>query len=313
MGEVSFSFFYFYLCIRGNFLLFICGIMVSCKKILKMTSAKKQLSFDKNYLIYFINSTAAFISTYFIISFLRSLFTILIANECDINSLLFLNRIGFLIPQNSNVWTFDTTLSIYFSGPFFSFLLGAILSIYYLTKKKKHTLFNIFLFWAFINAFNFFFAAVLADLITNTGIVYALNSMNFGQPIQIIIYISVIYLMIHLGALSIKVFVFSSDPYFIKTFQNRIKYLFSSILLPWFFGSLIILSIITPPFSKYYFFLLLLMFLFLISVLYPKNYSLKTENKVHKKNKINWFFIIINIVLVFLLRYFLNSGINLFE
>ena len=286
---------------------------ISCKKILKMTSDRKQFSLDKNYIIYFINSTAAFICTYFIISILRSFATILIANECDINSLFFLNRIEFLIPQNSNVWTFDATLSIYFSGPFFSFLLGAILSIYYLTKKKKNTFFNVFLFWAFINAFNFFFAAVLTDLITNTGIVYTLYSMNLGQSIQISIYISVSYLMIHLGALSIKVFVFSSDPYFIKTFQKRIKYLFSSILLPWFFGSLIILSIITPPFSQYHIFLLLLMFLFLISVLYPKNYFLKTENKVHKENKINWVFIITNIVLVFLLRYYLNSGINFFE
>lgn len=278
-----------------------------------MSSDRKQLSLDKNYLIYFINSTAAFISTYFIISILRSLFTILIANECDINSKLFINRIEFLIPQNSNVWTFDATLSVYFSGPFFSFLLGAILSIYFITKKKKHKFFAIFLFWAFINAFSFFFAAFLADLITNTGIVYALNSMNFGHSIRIIIFISITYLMIHLGALSIKVFVFSSDPCYIKTFRKRIKYLFSSILLPWLFGSLIILSIITPPFSKYYIFLLLLMFLFLISVLYPKNYSLKTENKVHKKNKINWVFIITNIVLFFLLRYYLNSGICLFE
>jgi len=277
-----------------------------------MTSAKKQFLGDKNYFIYFINSTAAFISTYFIISILRSFTTILIAYECDINSLLFLNRIEFLVPQNSSLWTFDTTLSVFFSGPFFSFLLGAILSIYYLTKRKKNNFFNIFLFWTFINAFGFFFASVLADLITNTGIVNALNSMNFGHSIRIIIFISVIYLMIHLGALSIKVFVFSSDSCFTKTFRKRITYLISVILMPWFIGSLFILLIITPLFSQYYIFLLSLMILFLISVLYPKNYYLKTENEIHNKNRINWIFIITNIVLIFVLRFYLSSGINLF-
>jgi len=277
-----------------------------------MKQANKQLFLGKDYLIYFINSTAAFISTYFIISILRSLAGILIAYECDINSLLFLNKIEFLVPQNSNLWTFDSTLSVFFSGPFFSFFLGAILSIYYLTKRKRNTFFDIFLFWAFINAFGLFFSSVLADLITNTGIVYALDSMNFGHSIRIIIFISTIYLMIHLGALSIKVFVFSSDSVLIKTFRKRITYLISIILLPWFFGSLIILSIISPPFSKYYIFILLFMVLFLISVLYPKNYSLKTENRIHKMNRINWIFIISNVVLILLLRYYLNSGINLF-
>ena len=277
-----------------------------------MKQANKQLFLDKDYLIHFINSTAAFISTYFIISILRSLAGILIAYECDINSLLFLNKIEFLVPQNSNLWTFDSTLSVFFSGPFFSFFLGAILSIYYLTKRKRNTFFDIFLFWAFINAFGLFFSSVLADLITNTGIVYALDSMNFGHSIRIIIFISTIYLMIHLGALSIKVFVFSSDSVLIKTFRKRITYLISIILLPWFFGSLIILSIISPPFSKYYIFILLFMVLFLISVLYPKNYSLKTENRIHKMNRINWIFIISNVVLILLLRYYLNSGINLF-
>ncbi|MBI9036841.1 MAG: hypothetical protein JEY97_01795 [Bacteroidales bacterium] len=277
-----------------------------------MTSAKKHFFLNKNYFIYFINSTAAFISTYFIISIFRSFTSILIAYECDINSLLFLNRIEFLVPQNSSLWTFDTTLSVFFSGPFFSFLLGAILSIYYLTKRKKNSFFNIFLFWAFINAFGLFFSSVLADLITSTGVVYALNSMNFSHAVRVIIFISVIYLMIHLGALSIKVFVFSSDSCFIKTFRKRIIYLISVILLPWFIGSLIILLIITPLFSLYYIFLLSLMILFLISVLYPKNYYLKTENKIHNKNKINWIFIISNIVLIFVLRYYLNSGINLF-
>ena len=277
-----------------------------------MKQANKQLFLGKDYLIYFINSTAAFISTYFIISILRSLAGILIAYECDINSLLFLNKIEFLVPQNSNLWTFDSTLSVFFSGPFFSFFLGAILSIYYLTKRKRNTFFDIFLFWAFINAFGLFFSSVLADLITNTGIVYALDSMNFGHSIRIIIFISTIYLMIHPGALSIKVFVFSSDSVLIKTFRKRITYLISIILLPWFFGSLIILSIISPPFSKYYIFILLFMVLFLISVLYPKNYSLKTENRIHKMNRINWIFIISNVVLILLLRYYLNSGINLF-
>jgi len=135
--------------------------------------------------------------------------------------------------------------------------------------------------------------------------------MNFGHSIRIIIFVSAIYLMIHLGALSIKVFVFSSDSGLIKTFRKRITYLISIILLPWFFGSLIILSIINPPFSKYYIFTLLFMVLFLISVLYPKNYSLKTENRIHKRNRINWIFIISNIVLILLLRYYLNSGVNL--
>ncbi len=278
-----------------------------------MTSANKQFPFDKKYLIFFINSTAAFISTYIIVSILRSLATILIANECDINSIVFLNRIEFLAPDNSSLWSFDTTLSVYLSGPIFSFLLGTVLSIYYLIKKKKHMFFDMFLFWAFLNAFGFFFAAVLADLITNTGIVFALNSMNFGYSVRIIIFISTIYLMIHLGSLSIKVFVFSSDSCYIITFKKRIKYLFSRILLPWFFGSLIILSIITPPFSRYYIFLFLLMLLFLVSVLFPNNYSLKNKNIAHKENKINWIFIISNIILVFLLRYYLYSGINLFE
>jgi len=277
-----------------------------------MKQANKQLFLDKDYLIHFINSTAAFISTYFIISILRSLVSILIAYECDINSLLFLNRIEFLVPLNSSLWSYDSTLSVFFSGPFFSFLLGTILSIYYLTKRKRNNFFEIFLFWAFINAFGLFYSAVLADIITNTGIVYALNSMNFGHSIRIIIFVSAIYLMIHLGALSIKVFVFSSDSSLIKTFRKRITYLISIILLPWFFGSLIILSIINPPFSKYYIFILLFMVLFLISVLYPKNYSLKTENRIHKTNRVNWIFIISSVVLILLLRYYLNSGVNLF-
>ncbi len=281
----------------------------------EITRRMPEKSSYKNYhhylIISSINSTIIYILCFLSLYIINQLVTIFIASNFGIKTTLYYYKIKFLLPKNSLLWTYDTVVSIFSTGPFFCLFLGVLLIILFFLLKKKICLLSVFILWGYLQAFNFFFGAFVDGLITNSGVGNAINMMNISFNTKMVLSVAVLYIMVLIGSFSAKAFLVFSNPYYITTRSRRFSFLFTTVFMPWLIGSALIFLIRIPNNSFYDKILYLLMLFMIIPVLF--NYKIKPQTNADKKSKeqrISWIVLIILIIVLIMFRFGFPQGIN---
>ncbi len=214
-----------------------------------MTDTKTQ---QKHLLVTLFNSTAIYMTCLILLRVMIQGLTSFIAYDQEISNIWKCQGIEFLEPFGSSNWTFDAIVSIFMAGPLLSLVVGIIsISAFTFHLLSNPTKIN-YVLWALIIGYNFFFGAIVAGLITKSGIAIVLQAMNFLIEIKIMIAILASFIQIKTGLLVAPGILKYSNHIKIDTTRERFLFLSAKILLPWIIGNIFI-TIIFPEIADSFF------------------------------------------------------------
>ena len=260
-------------------------------------------------LVYTINSTIAFIIAYFLVYMLYEITVLVTASRWRLDSVLFYYDLAF--NDYSPLWNRTNIILVTLSGPLICLLLGAILMRVVVPRIKEHKTLKLFVLWAALIGYNFFLGAFASGISFDEGFGYvpAWLFMNTFWKI----FLSLIFLFI-LGLIG-----YYSAPKFLETSyslirirqQNKIKFLFFQVALPWIIGIIVIFLVKIPNNMNYDTANLATLAFAVIPVLFNRGAKPSKEFKNLKRpSRIRWIFVVLMIVLVLAIRIGLDNGVH---
>ena len=281
-----------------------------------LSSVFKLKEIRKSYFYTFLNSTVLFILAFLSVYYLNQLITIYTAKLFDIPAVLFSYRIYWPLYTYSSLYSRMALILIFGTGPLINLILGFVFYRMYILTRWKTAFFKTFFIWASIHSFTMFFGAYIVGVITRTGFIYSsewLFLSNVFDVEEILFLIISIIVMVIIGYYSTRHFILSSNSSNIIEPKLRVVYMISKVLLPWLLGNgvLFLHSYPNNPFELN----LLLWVSILVIVPVFTNYNSTTMKmlKLQKtgfKMRIGWFFVIVLIIVLALIRFFIYKGIS---
>lgn len=200
-----------------------------------ITAAQKKVVPWTDYIKPTLTSTAMFMVAYQISWFFYQLAVMITASFFKIDSVLFYYEVMFPEGTESLKWTPEKIIIITLAGPFLA-LLGWILLRYILRLKDRYGAhFRMFLVWMFLISMMMFFGAFVGGAITLEGFGYVIDWLFMSIALRLILSLIFISMII---ALSWKVVSLMPETLRSHSWKNnRYKYVFSRLIVPWFLGA----------------------------------------------------------------------------
>ncbi|MEX1187838.1 MAG: hypothetical protein WED33_01170 [Bacteroidia bacterium] len=264
-----------------------------------------------------INSAIAYLAAFTITYVSFNLVTALFAKRYHLFYKLFFFKVDFT--QNYDLWTIDSVLKTFIAGPVFCLLAGTIALIVQKLYRKRPGIQKTFWLWLGIHYFNLFCAQVVLMPIKNTGS-QGINASFLGIVAdylywedfsKLIASILATLLLIFIGSLVAKPFIqiTNSTLHVVKN-ENKIVYLFQTVLLPYIIGSAISLVYFSDGSFILNLALVFCLFVIIVSIFINalKNRMIMIYRLPETGLIENRFLIILASVLI-LMKIFLNNGI----
>jgi len=193
-----------------------------------------------------INSVIAYLAAFTIVYVSFNVVTALFAKRYQLFYKLFFFKVDFT--QNYDLWTIESVLKTFISGPVFCLIGGVIALMIQKLYRKRPGILKVFWLWLGIHFLNFFCAQLVLMPIKNTGS-QGINASHLGIVAdylfwedfsKLIASILATLVLLLIGSLAAKPFiqVTNSTQNIFKN-ESRIIYLFQTVLLPYLIGSAI--------------------------------------------------------------------------
>jgi len=195
-----------------------------------------------------INSVIAYLAAFTIVYVSFNVVTALFAKRYQLFYKLFFFKVDFT--QNYDLWTIESVLKTFISGPVFCLIGGVVALIMQKLYRKRTGILKIFWLWLGIHFLNFFCAQLVLMPIKNTGS-QGINASHLGIVAdylywedfsKLIASILATLVLLFIGSLAAKPFIqiTNSTQHIFKN-ESRFIYLFQTVLLPYLIGSAITL------------------------------------------------------------------------
>ena len=195
-----------------------------------------------------INSTIAYLAAFTISYVSFNIVTALFAKRYNLFYKLFFFKVDFT--QNYDLWTIESVLKTFIAGPVFCLLAGTVALIIQKLYRKRPGIQKTFWLWLGVHYLNFFCAEMVLMPIKNTGS-QGINASFLGIVAdylywedfsKLIASIIATLLLIALGSIVSKSFIqITNSTQHVTKNENKIVYLFQTVLLPYIIGSSITL------------------------------------------------------------------------
>lgn len=195
-----------------------------------------------------INSAIAYLAAFTIAYVSFNIVTALFAKRYHLFYKLFFFKVEFT--QNYDLWTIESVIKTFISGPVFCLVIGVIALIVQKLYRKRPGILKLFWLWLGVHFLNFVCAEMVLMPIKNTGsqginasyLGIVADYMYWEDFSKLIASIIASLLLIFLGSIVAKPFVqlTNSTQHVFKN-ENRIIYLFQTVFLPYVIGSAITL------------------------------------------------------------------------
>lgn len=207
------------------------------KKALLQIFNERQLFFP-----IIINSTVAYIFAFVVTYIVYQLTTVIAAASCGIDVRLMFNRVEFITPDTSPLWSFDSALLVFSSGPAISLILATVSLLFCLRFMNDQGSLKLFFLWISIH----FFSRILSFFIFgNIFFLYGPNLiidwLYLGEGFRIIFSAIAFMLMIITGRAFAGMFMHSANNINLIQMPRRLSFLLSQMIIPYLAGSIIIL------------------------------------------------------------------------
>ena len=278
-----------------------------------MVNSEEKILNKKNFWVIVINSMVFFLLAYLFIYFIAQLATVVTSSMFDIDTIIYYYRVYYDIDKTQ--WDFDSVKGVFSAGPIAALFFAIIFLIIYSKVRETDGLLKLFFLWGYLIGFTFFFGSFFLGTVFNRGFGYVLTwsyVMDTGRMFFLIL--SFIVLII-IGYMSTKSFLFSANSYFNSLNETKRKFfVHSQLTVPYFLGIAIIFLIKIPnnSYNNYYeLFQMLSMLIIIIPILLRYNsYQTFYFEENPKTINIGRGYLIFLIVVIFLFRFGLSFGLR---
>lgn len=265
----------------------------------------------KGFITNMVTSSILFIIAYFFTYFLYQIATAYMAKAYSIPSVIYFFKTDFLIRSYSNLWTRNNVILVSFIGPFISLIIGFVLYRIFHLFKRKPGLIKLFFLWCALHAFNMFFGAYIAGVITNKGFGLAMLWMFFQLLLNIsFTFICVIFLII-IGSLASRSFLQTAHHSSLISEPNKTYFLIGQALLPYIIGNIFIFLISLPDVKPYQSFILAAMGFMIVPIILKPNFEQLKIVKEETPHKINRKLVLAFIIILLIFRIGLDYGFRI--
>lgn len=266
-------------------------------------------SIFRNYYFYTLNSTALFIISYLSVYLIYQLTVLIAASRWKLDSVLFYYDLAF--NDYSPLWSKYNILLVTFSGPFISLVIGFLFYRFFSVRPKVKGFLKLFFVWIALHGINLFFGAFASGVAFSEGFGYVPEWLNFNVFWQILVSLVFLFILGIVGFYSTTKFLDTSNSAYRVRDENKLKFLFYQVFLPWLIGSSIILLVKIPNNMPYDAGNLVTLAFIVIPVMFNRyaRPSIAFDGE-RKPTKIKWNIISLFIILLLAFRIGLNNGIH---
>lgn len=264
---------------------------------------------QKNYLYYTINSTALFIIAYLAVYMVYQLTVLIVASRWKLDSVLFYYDLAF--NDFSPLWSRQNIIIVTLSGPLICLILGFLSYRFFSTRQKAKGFIKLFFLWIALIGSNLFLGAWATGISFDQGFGYVPAWLYLNVFWQIFFALIFLFVLGLIGYYSVPKFLDTSKSAYRVRPENRTKFLFFQVILPYLIGSLIVILVRIPnnmPYDTGN----LITLVFAVAPMIFNKFAIPTMvfEKEKKPTNIRWLFIVIFIVLMIAYRIGLNNGLH---
>jgi hypothetical protein len=279
---------------------------------------EKELIVYKEYVPYFINSTMLFMLAYLVAWLTYQTAVIITSSFFHIDSVLFFFEVMFPVGNSSEVWNSFNIILITVSGPITSIVAGTMYYVFLVRKGRVKGNTLMFFNWLIIHSYCMFFAAFVAGVITNQGFGYVANWLYMNVFFKILFSLIFLFFLSWISYRSAGHILETSNSVFRIKPKNRITFLVTQTVLPWFIGTLLLIAIKYPRFTPQHENILVYDLIIIICVLFmviPPFFNKHAQahlvvEKERKQTRINKRYILIAVMAILIFRVGLAGGIH---
>ena len=264
---------------------------------------------QKNYFHYTVNSTALFIIAYLTVYILYQITVLIVASKWKLDSVLLYFDLAF--NDYSPLWSRQNIIIVTLSGPLICLITGFLFYRYLSIRQKVRGFLKLFFLWIALIGFNLFLGAWSTGISFDQGFGYVPAWLYLNVFWQIFVALIFLFILGMIGYYSVPRFLDTSKSvYRVKT-ENKTKFLFFQVILPYVIGSVIITLVRIPNNMPYDTGNLVTMLFAIAPMVFNRNARpTVTFEKEKKPTQIRWLYIGIFIGLILLYRIGLNNGLH---
>ena len=264
----------------------------------------------RNYYFYTINSTALFIISYLIVYLTYQLTVLIVASRWKLDSVLFYYDLAF--NDYSPLWTRFNILLVTFSGPFISLIIGFLFFRFFSIRPKVKGFLKLFFIWISLHGFNLFFGAFATGVAFSEGFGYVPEWLSFNVFWQILFSLLFLFILGIIGYYTASRFLDTSNSAYRVRDENKLKFLFFQVVLPWLIGGTLIFLVKIPNNMPYDTGNLVTLVFAIIPVLLNRYARPQVIFEGERKpTRIKWNLIAMFVILLLAFRIGLNNGLHI--
>jgi len=234
-----------------------------------------------------VNSTIYFVIAYYFVVFSYNLFSILLAKALGFEGELF--YYGFV--NTGKAWTRSDIILVFFVGNALTLLMAFLFERFYKKQRKYYRGIKMLFLWIYLVSIIWFLGNIIVGAFFNFGIGAAVRAFKVPFFLRLLLAIVAIYFLIFLGLKAQKHVRVSANLYYPRLLRRQTrKFFVYQIILPVFFGLIIIVLLKIPHVPMYHYvdIYLLLTIVFFIGGLFYKarshgSMAFKTHNTEKKQ------------------------------
>lgn len=260
-------------------------------------------------LVITVNSTAAFLLSYFFIQILFQLATISASAIFDIPTTLFHNKIMFNV--NPEAWTFDSVKVIFSAGNALLTILLIFFLVIFIKAVEMNGVLKLFFMWGFIHCLTMLVGSAVIGAFNFDGFGIVMAYLYLQDTAKMIILFSGLTLIMGVAILMVRPMLFTANIYYNMIHEDkRLLFCRFQFLYPY-LVSVLIIGALRFPLSLYEWLMLSMPLFFLLHIFwsngrYPDFYFEEQPVRI----RLAPFMVIITITVLVAGRIFLGKGIN---
>jgi hypothetical protein len=265
---------------------------------------------QKNYFYYTLNSTLLFIIAYLVVYMLYQFTVLIVASNWKLDSVLLYYDLAF--NDYSPLWSRSNIIIITLSGPLVCLISGFLFYRFFSTRQNVKGFVKLFFLWIALIGFNLFFGAWATGISFDQGFGYVPAWLYLNVFWQIFVALIFLFILGMIGYYSVPKFLDTSKSAYRVRPENKTKFLFFQVILPWFIGSLVII-IVRIPNNMLYDSGNMVTLAFTVAPMIFNKFARPTItfDKEKKATNIRWLFVVIFVALMLVYRIGLNNGLHI--
>lgn len=258
----------------------------------------------------FANNTALYVLTFMLVHGIYHGTTALAALFFRIKVFYGLSAVRFFLREEQ--WFHFQVVVIFLAGPVACLLAARCFTLLYRLVHYKRTFWKVFVFWGFMHAVNYCIGSVISGVVSHSGVWHALEWLLYDTMIISFLAICTLPVLALAGFIFTIPFLKSCDSRTLILYPNRDMLMLTSLIGPWFAGSLF-LNVLKYPYITLYeqvFYGTMVLMLMPIYI-FSKECLVEATVDGPRRTKLEWRILIPVLLVVLAFRIVLRDGLIL--